>query len=165
MAVSVAADESTTCQGFPASNLQAAVAASLHKRLVPVASSRLKIVLSGLSCDFKTVLVREESLNSTYVASQQQLTNPDYIRLQSELESARARLAQTRAQNAMNRTTSVWVGALQGANEGLAAGRVSELERQLGQTPPFILQPVILTYAPVTFALVKKALGVRHGDG
>ena len=146
------------CPQATAEALADSVAHRLSTRFLPTSGVPLKVSLSDVSCTFDSGVVREDTLNSTYVASQQQLTNPDYIRLQQELAAAQARLAQQRVQNANTGTGgSPWAAALQGAAEGLAASTVTKLQNQLAQTPPFIYQPVILSYSPVRSVHAKKA--------
>jgi S1-C subfamily serine protease len=135
------------------------VAQQLSNRFLLTPGVPLRVSLSDVNCAFESGVVREDTINSTYVASQQQLTNPDYVRLQQELAAAQARLAQQRVQNANTGTGgSPWAAALLGAAEGLAASTVTKLQNQLAQTPPFIYQPVILSYSPVRSAHAKKAI-------
>jgi S1-C subfamily serine protease len=87
-----------------------------------------------------------EPVPSSYVATYQQLTNPDYVAAQSALQQAQRRLAELKLQHALNPPVGAWAGAAAGLQEGLASNAAAAAERRLAETPPFIQRPVSAPY-------------------
>jgi Trypsin-like peptidase domain len=146
-----------SCEGLSSATLLSRLRDNLSPLLQEESGATVKITIEDVRCAMETGTTGEEPINSTYVASYQQVTNPEYVRLQALLQQARQELADLRARNAANRTTSAWAGAAQGFAEGLAENRVSTLARLLVATPPFLSQPVALSYTPYRYYIERSA--------
>ncbi|HLG17423.1 MAG TPA: trypsin-like peptidase domain-containing protein [Blastocatellia bacterium] len=83
---------------------------------------------------------KSEAVNSTYVAGHNQLANPYYVSLQSELFAAEQELNRAVAEAARNPNFST------GLAKGLAEGRVANLRRALARTSPYITREVVQQY-------------------
>jgi Trypsin-like peptidase domain len=134
---------------------QAGVVAKLRESLPPFlqegAGGTIKVAIENVRCASETTAAGEEPINSTYVASQQQITNPEYVRVQALLQQAQQQLANLRTQNALNPAQGAWAAAAQSLSESLAQTRVNSLAQQLNATPPFQSQPVVLSYTPYRY--------------
>jgi S1-C subfamily serine protease len=79
-------------------------------------------------------------VNSTYVAGQNQLANPDYIQLENQLASAQQALnqAEYQSQTSPNFANGILLGAAQ--------ARVRKLQSALASTPPYINHEIVQQY-------------------
>jgi S1-C subfamily serine protease len=103
------------------------------------------------SCRVTTETREPQAVPSTYVASFQQVQNPDYVRLQSALQVALAEAARAEVAYAANPNFGT------GFARGLAQGRAIRLQRELASTPPFGQVPVELAYEAIKFKAVRTA--------
>jgi len=90
-------------------------------------------------------------VNSTYVAGQTQLANPQYVQLQSELASAEANLNRAYATNQAN------PNFLTGFAYGLAQGQVRNLRNALASTPPYTASEILQAYQFQKFEALRSA--------
>ena len=133
---------------------QATLEASVRKRLAPVAEFshsdwELQFSLADVSCPQADVPKQSlESVNSTYVAGHNQLANPYYTQLQTELASARAALDQANASAG---------GVLSGFTQVLAQARVNKLRNELANTAPYSTEDVLQAYQYQRFEAVRAA--------
>jgi len=81
-----------------------------------------------------------ESVNSTYVAGQNQVANPRYVQLQQDLQTAQADLNRATYNQSINPNFGT------GLATGMAQGQVNNIQKAIRQTPPFINRPVIQQY-------------------
>jgi S1-C subfamily serine protease len=81
-----------------------------------------------------------EASNSTYIAGYNQVTNPRYVQLQQELQTAQADLNRAVYNQSVNPNFGT------GLATGLAQGRVDNIQKAIRQTQPFISQPIIQQY-------------------
>jgi S1-C subfamily serine protease len=127
-----------------------------NARIVETAQADIALQFD-IDCSVGTVNDSPQPVNSTYVASYQQIVNPDYVRAQSDLQMAQASLAQVRADNAANPPVNAWVAAAQGLAEGLARSNVDKALAKLQQTPPYLSQPVMLQYVAQKYTTIRTA--------
>jgi S1-C subfamily serine protease len=101
----------------------------------------LTVKVRSLACSTDDVAresVQQE--NSTYVAGTQQLANPAYVQLQSQLAAAEQNLNRAQAVNDTNPNFGT------GFALGMARGTVVRIQRQLAQTSPYSTQDVLQQY-------------------
>ena len=60
-------------------------------------SGIVTIALEDVRCGSETTSAGEEAINSTYIASYQQVTNPDYVHIHDRLQQAQQHLADIQA--------------------------------------------------------------------
>jgi len=95
----------------------------------------IAISLSDLSCqETENPRASAGMINSTYVAGQSQVVNPEYVQLKARLEGAQIELARTEA--TANNSFMI----------GFYRGTVMGLQRRLSQTPPFLFQDIEQAY-------------------
>jgi S1-C subfamily serine protease len=111
----------------------------------------LTVNLVEPTCRVATETSNPQAVPSTYVASYQQVQNPDYVRLQSALQVALAEAARAEVAYAANPNFGT------GFARGLAQGRAIRLQRELADTPPFGQVPVELAYEAIKFKAVRTA--------
>lgn len=145
------------CAGVTADRIRRATESALPSSIQATESSRVTIELQDVACAVETKVVAEEPVNSTYVASYQQVTNPAYVQLQQRLNQAQQTLAQVRQHNALNPPQNGWQGAAQAIAETTAVSRVNNLLSELEETPPFHSQPIILAYSPYRYLAARTA--------
>jgi S1-C subfamily serine protease len=135
-------DEPRNCSKGIADDVKKAISERLGYVVTEDPQSwNLTIRVRNLSCstdDIARESVQQE--NSTYVAGTQQLANPTYVQLQSELAAAEQNLnrAQTANDTNPNFGTSFALG--------MARGTVGRIQRQLAQTSPYSTQDVLQQY-------------------
>lgn len=120
-----------------------------------------------ITCRVATSTADVQEMPSTYVASYQQVSNADYVRLQSELQVAFVELARADAQYTANPNFGTSFA------RGMAQGRVSRLRGELQNSPPFREIPVELPYMAfktravrtATVSLAVKMRDVLNGKG
>jgi S1-C subfamily serine protease len=123
-----------------------ALKATTLRPFVNSASADINIETSSVRCAVKDTQDVPEPISATYVASYQQEVNPLYVQLQSQLQQAQIEYANLKADHAANPPNNGWTGAAYGLAEGLSQGRVTRLQQQVAQTPPFLSRPVELAY-------------------
>jgi S1-C subfamily serine protease len=92
----------------------------------------------------------EKTLNSTYVAGQTQLTNPQYIQLLNQAQQLQAEIAQLQVQNQNNPNFGT------GLALGLAQGRLRRVQNALAATPPYINQDINQQYQYTQFTAYRS---------
>ena len=150
-------DIKAPCAGLTEAGVIQSVEKTAPSATRSAATSDIRMELQDFDCDIKTQVVGEEPVNSTYIASYQQVTNADYVQLQQRLAGAQQNLAQVRQQNALNPPQNGWQGAAQAIAETTAVIAVNSLSNQLAKTPPFLSQPVVLAYTPYRYVTERKA--------
>lgn len=111
----------------------------------------ISVRVRDVQCAISSSISEPEPVRSTYVASHQQVTNPEYVRLQTELQVAQNLLGQAEVNNAINPNFA------SGLAVGLWQGNVINLTQSLRQTPPFTSTPVVLSYSAESFEASKTA--------
>jgi S1-C subfamily serine protease/uncharacterized membrane protein YfbV (UPF0208 family) len=114
--------------------------------LAPVARASeetwdLTLSITSVSCA-STEIPREavERVNSTYVAGHNQLANPQYVKLQDQLNYAQQQLNRSEIEAQVNPNFGT------GFAKGMWQGKVVQLQRALAATPPYITQEVVQQY-------------------
>src|SRR6202022_712002 len=91
----------------------------------------------------------EQMLNSTYVAGQNQLANPEYAQLLTLAQQLQAQVAQLQAQNQVNPNFGTAFAL------GMAQGRLRKVQNRLAVTPPYTLQDISQQYQYTQFVAVQ----------
>jgi S1-C subfamily serine protease len=125
---------------------QGSITAVIREALDPVVKvdnqdSHLTLQVSGITCsatDIPRQLVQQ--VNSTYVAAQNQMANPQYTNLQTLLASAEQELNRAYIES----TTNPNFGS--SLAYGLARGRVNRIRAELSSTQPYINQDIVQQY-------------------
>jgi hypothetical protein len=125
--------------------------------VVSDASTGAVLEFADLECEEDNRIGQEEALNSTYIASYQQITNPVYVQLQTELAVAQQKLAEVKAENLINPPSNIFAGVAAGLAEGSAQNTVNRLVARLRETPPFLSEPVRLPYTAQRFTVLSSA--------
>lgn len=92
----------------------------------------------------------EKTLNSTYVAGQTQLANPQYVQLLTQAQQLQGQIAQLQAQNQNNPNFAT------GLAVGLAQGRLRRVQNALAATPPYISQDISQQYQYTQFTAYRS---------
>lgn len=101
----------------------------------------VELRLKQVGCTATDVPVRSsEAVNSTYVAGYNQLANPQYVQLQTQLEAAQQELNRAEYNNSVSPNFGT------GFALGMARGRVQKLRNALASTPPYVTQPILQQY-------------------
>lgn len=108
-------------------------------------------------CDVNTEVTNVEQINSTYVASHQQVANPAYVRLQNSLEEARAKYDEIRREIRQNPADNGWIAAAQVLAVTSAQNNVNRILDELSRTPPFLAEPIKLAYVAERFSVGRSA--------
>ena len=152
--ISLRFDDAGTCLS---SSARALIESQITASLKPVAqatqsASDLEVSLSDISCP-RVDIPRQsiQSVNSTYVAGQTQLANPQYVQLQSALASAEANLNRAYAANQAN------PDGVTGLTYVLALRRVRELQNALASTPPYETSEILQAYQYQKFEALRSA--------
>jgi S1-C subfamily serine protease len=87
----------------------------------------------------------ERTLNSTYVAGQNQLANPQYAQLLTLAQQLQAQVAQLQSQNQANPSFGTAFAL------GMAQGRLRKVQNQLAGTAPYIVQDIQQQYQYTQF--------------
>ncbi len=145
------------CPGLIESGITSQVEKNLPIPLRVGTPARLSVELQDIDCTVDTQVVGEEPVNSTYIASYQQVTNPEYVQLQQQLQVAQTNLSNIRTQNALNPPANAWAGVAAGIAEGAAVAGVNNIYRKLQGTAPFLSEPVVLAYTPYRYLAVRVA--------
>lgn len=111
----------------------------------------VNVSLRDISCS-QTDIPRqsERNLNSTYVAGQNQLANPQYAQLLTLAQQLQAQVAQLQSQNEANPNFGT------GFALGMAQGRLRRVQNQLAATPPYILQDIHQQYQYTRFVAYRS---------
>ncbi len=118
-------------------------------------ASDLEVSITNISCPEADIPRQNvQAINSTYVAGQTQLANPNYVQLQSALASAEADLNRARADQQANPNFAT------GFAYGLAEGKVTNLRKALAATPPYRISEIVQAYQYQRFEAVRAA-GLR----
>jgi S1-C subfamily serine protease len=117
---------------------------------------RLTFELSDLTCEIHTGTKDLGPVNSTYIASYQQVTNPDYVQAQSRLAALQADLNRIKVTNAINPGTG-WAAVAGATAELTAQLNVNRAVATLQKIPPFLAVPVKLPYTAYRYRDVKVA--------
>jgi hypothetical protein len=106
----------------------------------------VSLVVRDITCS-ETDIPRqsEHALNSTYVAGQNQLENPEYTQLLVAAQQAQADVARLEVDNQNNPTFA------NGFALGLARGRLNKLRNQLSRTSPYIQKDIYQQYQYAKF--------------
>lgn len=115
----------------------------------------IHVRLTDVRCDFDTVVSHSEPLASTYVASTQQNSNPEYVQRQQELQYAEIEYERALIDNPV--TGNAFQRAAIGALHGVLAADVAQKRGQLASTPPYISVPVQLAYQAERFGVTQQA--------
>lgn len=111
----------------------------------------------NVSCTEETIAGPRNTITSTFVASHQQVVNPDYIKAQQEVVDAQKALDDYEA-SVRRSTTSTTLGAvLSGVGEGLALNAINRAKAHLNNTPPFLSEPVKSPYTATKYTLTRVA--------
>lgn len=92
----------------------------------------------------------EQAINSTYVAGQSQLDNPDYLQLLVAVQQAQADVARLEIENQNNPNFG------NGFALGLARGRLNKLRNQLSRTSPYIHKDIYQQYQYTKFSTYRS---------
>jgi tetratricopeptide (TPR) repeat protein len=92
----------------------------------------------------------EEAVNSTYVAGQTQLENPQYLQLLVAVQQAQADVARCEIDNQNNPNFAT------GFALGMARGRLNRLRNQLSRTSPYIQKDVSQQYQYAKFVAYRS---------
>ncbi len=133
--------------------LESEIANSLKPVARPVQSAGdLEVSLSEISCP-RVDIPRQsvQSVNSTYVAGQTQLANPNYAQLQSLLASAEANLNRAAAANQAN------PNFVNGFAYGAAIRQVREIQTALANTTPYTNSDIRQAYQYQKFEALRSA--------
>ena len=136
-----------------ARRLESEVAAALEPVAKPVqASGEMDVRVTDISCS-QTDVPRQsvQSVNSTYVAGQNQLVNPTYVQIQSTLPSLEANL---------NRAYAAYQadpGILNTFFYSLALQQVRDARTALANTPPYVVSEVLQAYQYQKFEALRAA--------
>jgi hypothetical protein len=97
----------------------------------------VSLVIRDIGCS-ETDIPRqsEQALNSTYVAGQNQLENPEYTQLLVATQQAQADVARLEVDNQNNPNFA------NGFALGMARGRLNKLRNQLSRTSPYIQKDI-----------------------
>jgi S1-C subfamily serine protease len=154
LAVNFRVDGSGSC--LP-SSAKETFASGIAKALDPVATSGrstwdLEVSLTDISCPRVDVPRQSiQSMNSTYVAGQSQMANPQYVQLQSMLASSEANL--NRADAAYQADPS----PLNNIARGFAQGAVRRAQNLLASTPPYTTSQILQAYQYQKFEALRSA--------
>jgi S1-C subfamily serine protease len=148
VAVRVAVGTDTqTCTSRPGMpNVSQAVLDAASQAPTPISTiderqPDLTFTFKRLSCSVTDIPRQSiQPVNSTYVAGYNQLANPAYVQLQTALAAAQAELARATIDNQYNPTVGTAFAV------GFARGRVSRLQRDLANTPPYTQQEIVQQY-------------------
>lgn len=111
-------------------------------------SPSIRIEIQDLQCLIDTNVLGEQAINSTYVATYQQIANSRYVQLQSLIDAAEAEYDEIKLRNSLNPPDNGWIAAAQALLAGTAKSKVDNLRRELQATPPYLSEPVRLQYTP-----------------
>ena len=92
----------------------------------------------------------EQAANSTYVAGQTQLQNPDYMQLLVAVQQAQSDVARLEIDNQNNPNFGT------GFALGLARGRLNKLRNQLSRTSPYIQKDIYQQYQYAKFVAFRS---------
>jgi S1-C subfamily serine protease len=92
----------------------------------------------------------EQAINSTYVAGQNQLQNPEYTQLLVAVQQAQADVARLEVDNQSNPNFG------NGFALGMARGRLNQLRNQLSRTSPYIPRDIDQQYQYVKFVAYRS---------
>jgi S1-C subfamily serine protease len=136
-----------------AKRLESEVAAALQPVAKSVqASGDLEVRVTDIACSQVDVPRQSvQSVNSTYVAGQNQLVNPTYVQIQSALESLQANLNRAYA------TYQSDPGILNTFFYQLALQRVRDAETALANTPPYAPSEILQAYQYQKFEALRGA--------
>jgi hypothetical protein len=95
---------------------------------------------------------------SVYRAGSQQIANPDYVTLQSQLQAAQTHLAQVRLKWALNPPQNGWSGFAKGLEESTAERSVSTISTRLKETAPYLERGVDAPYTLFSTGVKKVAI-------
>ena len=112
----------------------------------------------GIHCASAIEKGERSEMPSVYVVAKQQIGNPEYVQIQTQLEAAQVHLAEVRLKWALNPPMNGWAGLAKGLEEGTAVGRVNSLLSQLQDTPPFLERPVDAPYTFTSTELTKTVV-------
>jgi len=153
-AVNVRVDDSRSCL---ASTLRGRLESEILHSLAPLAKSAqpdwdLEVSLADISCP-RVDIPRQsvQTLNSTYVAGQTQLANPQYVQIQSLLASAEANLNRAYAAYQLN------PNFINGYAYGRAAREVRQAREALASTPPYMASEIVQAYQYQKFEAMRSA--------
>jgi hypothetical protein len=141
------------CRGIPSEELAKMVTAASNGALQvsdQIATS-LHLDFSDMRCDVGTRLEDVEEVQSEYIASYQQQTNPRYAELQSELAVALANAQRAAYNYAVNPNFGTSFA------KGYAEGRVTKVQSVLQRTEPFTQVPIVLPYTVTRTRAVRTA--------
>lgn len=131
------------------------IASSLRPVAAAADTAPVKLRIKTPSCTSTDIPARsQQSVNSTYVAAQNQLANPQYAQLQQALSTAQAQLNSAEYQNTVNPNFGTAFAV------GMWRGKVVQLSRALASTPPYITQDVIQQYQFTKFEAY-RAFGIE----
>jgi S1-C subfamily serine protease len=136
-----------------AKRLEFEVAAALQPVAKSVqASGDMEVRVTDISCSQIDIPRQSvQSVNSTYVAGQNQLANPTYVQIQSILASAEANL--NRAYAAYQSDPSI----VNTYAYGLALRQVRDARTELANTPPYAISEILQAYQYQKFEALSAA--------
>lgn len=150
----------TTASGCP--GIEKVLSPLLHDAVRPYTPSgnpngdTFNLTLRELRCAMRDYERDHQTTNSLYVSSYQQILNPEYVKVQRQIQEAAKDLLEIEIENDQSNVDNVWIALAQGLVQGAAANRLERLKEQLDATPPFLSEPVKSTY---TF---ERYTGVRQ---
>ena len=154
LAINVRVDDPRSCLSAAAKET---LESGIAKSLKPVGVSAqaewdLQTSITDISCS-RVDIPRQsvQNVNSTYVAGQTQLANPQYVQLQSVLASAEANL--NRAYSAYQANPSL----VNSYAYGLATRQVRDARSALASTPPYTTSEIMQAYQFLKFEALRSA--------
>ena len=124
--------------------------------IAPVAAlddrnSDVTVSIRDISCSQTDVPRQsEQAMNSTYVAGQTQLDNPEYLQLLVAVQQAQADVARLEIDNQNNPNFGTAFAL------GMARGRLNKLRNQLSRTPPYIRKDIYQQYQYTKFVAYRS---------
>ena len=100
----------------------------------------VRLSFEDVRCRLTTDDTNLADVQSTYAVTNLQTTNPEYVKIQAELNYAMGQLAQLQMANSLNPDMAT------GFVIAFWQGRVNRLRNQMNATPPFQTEPVIQPY-------------------
>jgi S1-C subfamily serine protease len=141
--------DGSACQQLSAEELRQTVTSHLPSNVVTsIDTSPATSVDVRAECGAATDTSEPRMVGSSYVVGQDQRVNPEYVRLQSELQAAQANLANIKLKNALNPPVGGWAGAAAGAAEAAAGILIGYLQDRIRATQPYLSNPV---YGPYNY--------------
>jgi hypothetical protein len=121
-------------------------ASKLPSPFVNSAAGDVHFAIQNVRCASETKVTPPEPVGSQYIATYQQDTNPEYLKLQTDLQVALNNVAQLKVQHASQPANNAFSAIANGVSEAAAQYVVDSTRQKLANTPPFLPRPVQLAY-------------------